>query len=507
MTNIQQHNSCKLPGLGKCCAQAILLIVLIMTQFSCKKLVDIPPPSGAIAENNVYTTDQTAIAVLSGIYRLMNNVPDQPFQGNRSISVFTGLSSDELTLYSGVTDNVYLNYYRNSLSSRIPPVSGSEFWPLLYKYIFRCNAVIEGLSASTTLTPVIKQQLLGEAKFIRGFMYFYLVNLFGDVPLALTTDPKANTLLARTSGTLVYQQIIADLQEAETLLSAQYLDASLLKTTAERVRPTKWAAAALLARAYLYTGAYAKAEEQAANVINQSTLYNLVPLNNVFLKNSQEAIWQIQPTTINFNTEEARTFIIPATGPTGVTDGNPVYLSDQLLSAFEPNDQRAVYGNWIDTTIYNTGSTTFDTVAYPFKYKINTSPGVTSAGGMTEYIMVLRLGEQFLIRAEARAQSGNTSGAQSDLDAIRSRAGLPPTTASDKSSLLAAVLHERQVELFTELGQRWLDLKRTGNVNTVMSLVTPAKANGSSWRSYQQLYPLPQSDLNTAPNLKQNPEY
>lgn len=506
MTNIQ-HCRCKLPGLGRCCSPAILLMALIISQLSCKKLVEIAPPSGSIAENNVYTTDQTAIAVLSGIYRFMNNAPDQPFQGNKSISVFTGLSADELTLYSGVTDNIYLNYYRNSLSSTIPPVSGSEFWPLLYNYIFRCNAAIEGLNASSTLTPVIKQQLLGEAKFMRGFMYFYLVNLFGDVPLALTTDPKINTLLARTPEAQVYLQIIADLQEAETLLSPQYPDASLLKTTVERVRPTKWAAAALLARVYLYTGDYAKAEEQAGSVINQSTLYNLVPLNNVFLKNSQEAIWQIQPTTINLNTEDARTFIIPATGPTGATDGNPVYLSEQLLSAFEPNDQRAVYGNWMDTTIYKTGSTIFDTVTYPFKYKINTSPGVTTPGGMTEYFMVLRLGEQFLIRAEARAKLNNTSGAQSDLDAIRSRAGLPPTTASDKSSLLAAILHERQVELFTELGQRWLDLKRTGTVNTVMGLVTPVKANGSPWRSFQQLYPLPQSDLNTAPNLKQNPEY
>lgn len=511
MTNIQQHNKFKVPGIGSNCLKVILLMMPIMTQFSCKKLVEIAAPSGSIAENNVYTTDQTAIAVLSGIYRSINTAPEHPFQGsfqgNKSFSVFTGLSSDELSLYSGVTDDIYLGYYRNTLSAVMPPVSGSEFWPLLYNYVFRCNAAIEGLNASSTLTLVIKQQLLGEAKFMRAFIYFYLVNMFGDVPLALTTDYKANALLSRVPEAQVYQQIIADLQEAESLLSSQYLDASLLKTTAERLRPNKWTAAALLARVYLYTGEYAKAEEQASSVINQSSLYNLVPLNNVFLKNSREAIWQIQPIAFDFNTEDARTFIIPATGPTDVIDGNPVYLSDHLLAAFEPNDQRAVYGNWIDTTIYETGSMALDTIAYPFKYKINTSPGVVSATDMTEYFMVLRLGEQLLIRAEARAQLNNTSGAQSDLNAIRSRAGLPSTTANDKSSLLAAVLHERQVELFTELGHRWFDLKRTGNVDAVMSLATPTKANGSPWRSYQQLYPLPQSDINTAPNLKQNPNY
>src|SRR5207244_6787281 len=114
--------------------------------------------------------------------------------------------------------------------------------------------------------------------------------MFGDVPLALTTDPETNVLLSRTPKAQVYDQIKTDLKDAEELLSGNYLDATLLKTTSERVRPTKWAAAALLARVYLYTSDWANADAQATQVIN-SGLYSLPSaLNDVFLKNSNEAI-------------------------------------------------------------------------------------------------------------------------------------------------------------------------------------------------------------------------
>jgi hypothetical protein len=131
---------------------------------------------------------------------------------------------------------------------------------------------------------------------------------------------------------------------------------------------------------------------------------------------------------------------------------------------------------------------------------------------MTEYFMVLRLGEQYLIRAEARAKQGNIGGAQSDLNVIRNRAGLPNTTASDEASLITAILKERRVELFCEWGHRWFDLKRLGKIDEVMNIVTPIKSNGTvQWQSYKALYPLPLGDLfiNNIQNpyLTQNPGY
>lgn len=485
----------------------MLTVAFLLTQSSCKKWLTIPPPGASITEISVYSTDATAIAVLNGLYSSMSS--SELFQSPRSITLFAGLSADELTLYSGVTDNTHISYYTNQLAANALINAGSEHWSLLYPFVYRCNAAMEGIAASPFLTPHVKQQLLGEAYFLRSFFYFYLVNLFGDVPLALNTDHQANTLLHRTPKKDVYQQIIADLEKAKTLLSDDYLNETLLASTTERVRPTRWVATALLARVYLYAEDYAKAEEQATLVINNSDLYGLVALNEVFLKNSREAIWQIQPTSVGFNTEEGRLFIIPETGPTDVTvfNPNPVYLSEFILNSFEAGDQRGVYGNWVNTTIYPVSDTEVDTVAFAFKYKVSTSPDVSSPKGMTEYLMVLRLGEQYLIRAEARVRQNKIPGAQEDINAIRTRAGLGPTLANDNTSLLAAILHERRVELFTEFGHRWLDLKRTGQVDAVMSIITPLKANGTAWQSYQQWYPLPFSELGKSPNLVQNTGY
>lgn len=500
-----------IPENGKSCALKISVLLIIIVQISCKKLVDIPPPPASIAESNVYTNDATAIAVLTGIYTGMNSAG--PFTGNRSITLFAGLSADELTLRSGLNTIPQIFYYKNTLSATAPnAISGSEQWNPLYNHIYKCNAAIEGLSSSNAnvLMPVVRQQLLGEAKFLRAFFYYYLVNLFGDVPIALGTDPKINTLLTRIPKTQVYEQIITDLKDAQQLLNANYLKEDLQQTTTERVRPTKWAATALLARTYLFAGDYASAAVQATAVINNTGLYSLPALNDAFLKNSREAIWQLQPTALNFNTQEARLFIIPPAGPSSTT---PVYLSKYLLNSFETGDQRAVYGNWIDTTIFKASSTTFDTVVYPYKYKINASNlninPETGTSNMSEYLMVLRLGEQYLIRAEARARQNNIDGAREDILVLRRRAGLSDATltAVDQSSLLAAVLHERQVELFTEFGHRWLDLKRTGAIDAVMTVVTPVKAGGMPWQSYQQWYPLPKADLERAPNLIQNPGY
>ena len=479
------------------------LSIFCFIHISCKKLVEAPPPSDQVAESNVFSVDATAISVMNGLYTSMNgNGGNYLAQGNRSIGLLQSLAADELTLYSG-TGGVLLAYYQNTFSAK--DNTGSEQWDPLYNYIYQCNAAIEGLNNSSGLTPKVKIQLLGEAKFFRAFCYFYLVNLFGDVPLTLTTDPKINLLLSRTPKAQVYFQIIQDLKDAEELLSESFLNGNLSDITKERIRPTKWAAAALLSRVYLYTENYADAEQQSNFVINNTSLFgpiSSVPLNSVFLKNSRETIWQIQPTERDFNTKEAQIMVLlpPSTGPN--TYDQPVYLSDNLLSSFEANDQRAMAPNWINSVIFS--GTTY---SFSHKYKVNSSPGVTKPSDMKEYFMVLRLGEQYLIRAEARTHLGETN-AVDDLNAIRHRAGLSNYAGPiDKTSLLTAILHERQVELFCEWGHRWFDLKRTNSLDSVMSVIAPLKSGGLPWQSYQQWCPITLSELQRGPNLVQTPGY
>jgi len=464
-----------------------LLVLAIFIISGCKKLVNVPPPTTGLASGSVYENDQAAISAVTGIYTRIMNSPN--FVSGQGVTFFCGLSADEFTLWNGITNNAEIAYYTNNLAVNI---AGSELWNALYPYIFQCNDAITYLNNSTSLTPAIRVQLLGEAKFMRALFYFYLTNLYGPLPLVLTTNYTSNALLSREPQTTIYQQIISDLHDAENLLSPQYLDGTLLVTSNDRVRPTKWAAMALLARAYLYSDDWGNAENLADSVINNSTLFKLSSLKNAFLRASLgnlEAIWQMQPvTTGQTNTQDAPLYIITSTGP---SIAQPVYLSNSLLQSFEPNDGRRLV--WVDSVVIS-GKVFY----YPYKYKINTlnSP-------VTEHQMILRLAELFLIRAEARAQQGDISGAQTDLNVIRSRAGLPNTTANSQTDLLSAIMRERRIEFFAELGNRWLDLKRTNSVDSVMSPACIVK--GGNWNTYQKLYPI--GDVPTDPNLVQNSGY
>ncbi len=114
--------------------------------------------------------------------------------------------------------------------------------------------------------------------------------------------------------------------------------------------------------------------------------------------------------------------------------------------------------NWTGFRKLSSGATVY----FPYKYKVRTN----TSGALTEYSMVMRLAEQFLIRAEARIQQDKLDDGRADLDSVRIRAGLLPLPVNlDKDALLLAVEQERKVELFVEWGHRWFDLKRTGRAD------------------------------------------
>ncbi len=452
----------------------VMNIFVMLGIGSCKKFVEVPPPPTQLVSQNVFESDGTATAAILGIYSDMQSNFGFASGTYSSISFLAGGSSDELTNYS--TDANQIQFYNNALSRTNSTIS-SFLWANPYKYIYASNAALEGLFASTQVSTSVKTQLVGEAKFIRAFCYFYLVNLFGDVPLVTSSNYLQNDTASRASTSLVYQQIILDLKDAQQDLSPDYSFSN-----GERVRPNKWAATSLLARAYLYEGNWQEAETQSSEVINNTSLYNLVPdLNSVFLANSNEAIWQEEPVLPGLNTNEGSDFILTA---------NPVSqaLNIGLVADFEPGDQRRI--SWVDS-ITESGQTYY----FPFKYKIQ------SGATVTEYSMVFRLAELYLIRAEARVYLNNLSGAEDDLNIIRNRAGLSNTGAADNTTLLNAIMQERRVELFTEWGHRWLDLKRTRQADSVLALQKP------QWQTTSVLYPIPQSEIQNDPNLSQNPGY
>ena len=471
----------------KCAVLPFNVALLILGLASCKKMVSVNPPVTQPDASVVYSNNTTAVAVLTGLYTEM--ATGGSLDGANGISLIAGLSADELQAYAA-SGSLQLQAYSNSLTSL-----NSPFWSQFYNYIYITNAALAGLKESAKVSDSVKRQLTGEALFMRAFFHFYLVNLFGDVPLVTTSNYSINATLSRTPKAQVYHQIVLDLISAQGLLSPNFVGLDMISTTSERVRPTKWAATALLARVYLYMNDWADAEIQAKSVIDNSSLFTLDSLNSIFLANSSEAVWQLQPGTLGYNTMDGNAFILNSAPNTY----QPVSISTFLFNSFEAGDNRV--SNWIGSIIVGS-----DTFYYPDKYKIGP---YNSAQPLTEYLTVLRLAEQYLIRAEAEANgAGNgISAAISDLNIIRNRAGLADYAGTmDKTSILNAIYHERRVELFSEWGHRWFDLKRTNAVDSVMSIVTPQK--GGTWNTDWQLYPIPLiSAIKLDPNLTQNPGY
>lgn len=467
---------------------------------SCKKLVQINEPTNSITATETFSTHDNVEAAIAGVYYSMTKGGGHLNIFNGGLTLYCGTSADDLVPFNTSGGQGAVAYiYPNTILTSDPTVY-SSFWQPAYNYIYQANAIIEGVQASVGLSQIDKNQFIGEAKFLRALTYFYLVNIFGDIPYTTTSSYTVNELISRTAKDSVYKGIIADLQYAQNTLPADYA-----LTSGDRVRANKWAATALLARAYLYKGDYIDAEKQSSIVIANTTLFSLnQDLNKVFLSallGNSEAILQWLPNTTQspYNATLEGINTIPSRVPRGILG---YYASDRFLASIEPGDQRKIA--WLDTFAYAS-----KIYYFPFKFKIGYPQAVINTPP-TEYPTVLRLAEQYLIRAEAEAHGAGSglSGAITDLNTIRNRAGLPNLPANlNTSQVTAAVAKERRIEFFAEWGHRWFDLKRTGTIDSVMTVATPLKNGGSTWHSYQQLYPIPAFELKSDPNLTQNPGY
>ncbi|RNL90675.1 RagB/SusD family nutrient uptake outer membrane protein [Sinomicrobium pectinilyticum] len=452
--------------------------ILILTFFlvvSCEDMVEVDPPKERLIRSEVFTDDAVALSAMTGIYSYMMNRTFSSGYNTLSVTFLCGMSSDEFNNYNTSLEP----FSDNSLSPSVSNVS--NLWSGAYSIIYRSNSILEGIAAEEAgVSEEVKKQLEGEAKFVRAFSYFYLINLFGDVPLYTTPDFLANSKAERSPVEEVYQQIIIDLEDAQNLLLTDYTVSG-----GERSRPNRYAAMALLSRVHLYLGNWSQAETLVTEVIQSETLYKMEEdLNQVFLANSSEAIWQLVPVEPGYNTNEGRYFILNSSP----INSFRVDLSDVILASFEEKDQRREV--WVGDFTEGT-----DTWFFPYKYKV--AVGET----LTEYSMVLRLAEQYLIRAEARAQQGNLNGAQEDLNIIRHRAGLVDAPAVSQTELLDAILQERRIEFFAEWGHRWFDLKRTGQADAVLGAAKP------NWEPTDALYPIPEQEILNNPNITQNTGY
>ncbi|WP_345075415.1 RagB/SusD family nutrient uptake outer membrane protein [Flavivirga amylovorans] len=450
---------------------ALILILFISFITSCEDFVEIDAPRNEIVRETAIVDDETAIAAVSGIYSKMMsgssfNLP------TGGLERLMGLYSDEF-LSASIDENIFEYVESNLIASNN---NSGGFWGTSFEVLLNINSLIEILQDNENVTQGTKNQIIGEAKFLRAFYHFYLTNLYGPIPIVTSSNVELNNTISRSSEEAVYNQITLDLTEALELMANNFDFIS-----GKRIRPNRDAAIALLARVYLYAGDWQKAEDNATLLINNN-LYNLESdLNNTFLATSNEAIWQLQPVLPDMLVPQAK-FLLLTTAPTG----NNIFFRETFHDEFEINDQR--FTNWVG--LFSDVTTGAD---YYFSFKYKNNANVTNT--TQEYLIMFRLAEQYLIRAEARAQLGDISGSQSDLNVIRGRASLNDTSAVTANDLLDDIFQERQLELFAEWGHRWFDMKRTGRADEILS---PLK---TTWKSTNIILPIPEIEITNNPNL------
>lgn len=451
-----------------------VLLLAFVSLISCEDFLDVDYPIDQISDELVFENEGTATAAVTSLYA---DLRDNTQLSNNSIGIgiAMGLYADEFDYY-GIPGMPLDNFYNHLVLPSNTQVS--SYWNSTYKLIYNCNLSIEKLNNSSSLDNELVNQLMGEAIFIRSLAHFYLLQIFGKIPYIKTTDYQINKTVERIEEQTVYEYLIDDLKEAKLLISENYV-------SGERTRANKYVISSLLSRVYLYSGDYMNAVVESSLVIDNSVNYYLEEdLNEEFRRSSKSAILQLKPANEGQNSYEGSYFLFQAGPPINVA------LRHSYLLTFEPTDLRRLY--WIKEV-----SDGVNTWYAPNKYKLQEPTSLSE-----EYSIVLRLAEQYLIRAEARAHLGLIPDSLLDINTLRSRAGLNTLTALSQADLLMQIILERKHELFSEFGHRWFDLKRFSLANEVLA---PIKVN---WKPTHILLPIPENELLINPNLSpQNPGY
>jgi len=452
---------------------------------SCDSILDIDPPTDSLTTDVTFSTAEGIRTAATGFYtdNFLNNI-----MYYQALELYVSQISDELLARSGQ----FAEYYQNNYSASSSYFS--NLWSAPFSSIYGANDFLGHVEGSTVIPDSELNIYRGEALFFRANAYFYLVNLFGDVPLLNTYDVTVTATAGRTPKAEVYQQIIADLQQAQQLL---------MNSGNGTTRITTDAATALLARVYLYTEQWDKAVAEANKLIpiadgGQGSKYQLETIDRVFLASSKEAILQSNQegftgTGSYVGYTRVGSLFIPNARATYAT----YYFSDELVNELrsEVSDLR---NSWIGEKAGSGGKIYY----YPYKYKNVTTP---SSSSDYEYYVILRLAEQYMIRAEASVHLGNMDQAIADINKIRERAALNAYTG-DKSqdNLLMEIEMQRRKEFFFEQGHRWMDLNRTGRADAVYGQTSYKKVN---WQPYKSLLPIPEQQIGRNRNLTQNPGY
>jgi tetratricopeptide (TPR) repeat protein len=483
-----------------------LAFITLFSVSACEKFTDLTPISEATS-STAYSTAEEAEAALTGVY------------DSYSQEYYIW---DNVLFSDVISDNHYAGGDNPEIFAidklEISPTNSRLFnnWSQIYGAIAKANTVLQVVP--NIADPMLdrdnrRNQILGEASFLRAHHYYNLVELWGGVPLITapisSTEPTA-THVPRATAAEVYDQIISDL----TFAAANLPDAYGTDESVNKARATKGAANALLAKAYAQKPEkdYNKVLEYADAVINSPAGYQLLDNYSHLFDgshyNNAESIMEVQFTGSNEANWGPQLVLPPSIS--GDSWRKFVTPSKDLVNAFdaEGDEVRKNATILFENAPWSDEFWSLDVGGnVPFAYKWKSANGWAS----TNRQYILRLGDIILLKAEALNELNRVQEAKDELDKIRERAGLEPSTATTQAALRTAILNERRLELAQE-GQRWADLKRAGRAVEVMNALNEIDLRNNQKVNYNVtandlLLPIPEQEINRNPSLEQNPGY
>jgi len=514
-----------------------LFLGLAMLAACSKKFVTLYP-EGQVNEGNYYKTAADFQQALVGAYGPLRDAANVAFalEEMRSDNTFLDYNAKDRG-GSGTED--LAEFLDNSANTTI-----QTLWTADYQGIQRCDIILDKMANPPAgMNDSAKNQVIGQAEALRAHYYFELVRLFGSIPLYLheVTDAK-NAVVNRSSVDDVYAQIEADLTDALSRLSPP-------SSFPQSGAVTKGMVATELGNVYLTLKQYDKAAPlfQSVTTMGYALLPNYADVFKTSNKNSTESVFEIQyKSGTDGQASQFIYFWIPTTPSTGPilgpaanynnTEGSQNIPTQNLVTSYEPGDTRldasigVIKGhlnaqtdfipdsvvsilNNIDTTGKGYGFTT--SPAHRFiKKQFNPPYNTPLVYNTDDNWPVYRYSDVLLMLAESLNEQGQPGAALPYLNQVRTRAGLPMSTASDQGTLRDTIAHERRVELAFE-NKRWFDLVRTGQAIPVMTAygVTQKQAfpfilpTAYSVTPNKLIYAIPFRETQVNPGLGQNPGY
>ncbi|MFC4873241.1 RagB/SusD family nutrient uptake outer membrane protein [Negadavirga shengliensis] len=483
----------------------LLLLAFAAFTVSCSDEFLEKNPKAELTSESFWQTEEQAVQAVNATYSHLRNWGVHVF----SYLGVTDIASDDATKGSVPGDSDFLNEVNNfTHDANNTAIIG--LWGAYYQGIFRANQVIVNVP-EMDIDPDLRERLVAEARFLRGYFYFFLTRVYGDLPLvAHPLDPDEYTQ-ERVPREQIFDFIIADFEFA-----AAHLPEKSGYPAADLGRVTRGAAHGFLARLYLFQNDFENVYAHAMEVINSGE-YSLHPdYLEIFREageHSSESVFEVSKVALEqggggsqFNQVQG----IRGDPNRGWGFNSP---SDDLIAAYEEGDPR------LEATVIFNGDTLESgeivravpgmgpNARFNRKAHLPEMPPIGTQNSGAN-IRLMRYADILLMAAEAANELGNSSEALTYLNMVRERARqgdpdvLPDVTTTSQGELREAIWHERRVELAMEQ-QRYFDIVRQGRAQEIFANL------GINWMpNRHEIFPIPQAEIDISGGvLTQNPGY